>query len=264
MLISDRTIELRSMEARMLRALGEPCGVIVFDAERREAAFRFRRDWAAFAGEEMDVLEALAEDLPGKFRELGAEAFFSWMDSSLSGSLSVDDRTSVTGRDVETTAQALYRRHIKATPVQFSTHLPLLSIRAAAGGFGPDADNEIEDWVEVHSAKPLSRDEFVLRIEGRSMEPDIPDGSLCLFRRYQAGSRVGQIVLVQRVTGSDTGGEVTIKRYSSVKEATESGWRHTSIRMHPENPGYTDWELDSEERNRTIAVFERVLEEPLD
>lgn len=100
------------------------------------------------------------------------------------------------------------------------------------------------------------------------MEPEIPDGSLCLFRRYSpgtGGSRVGQIVLVQRITGSDTGGEVTIKRYSSGKRVIGDSWEHDSIEMRPGNRvEFTDWELAKEEdRYRTIAVFERVLEEPL-
>jgi SOS-response transcriptional repressor LexA len=251
------------MEARLLRALGEPCGVVVFDPESGKAAFRFRRDWDGFAGDEADVLEALTGDFATKFHELGAPSFFAWIDDSLSGGLSVDDKTTVLGRDVETTAQALYRRQVRTAPREFVTHLPLYPIRAAAGGFGPDSEGEIEDWVEVHSAKPLKRDEFVLRITGRSMEPEIPDGSLCLFRRYSAGSRSGQIVLVQRVTGSDSGGEVTIKKYSSAKHATDSGWEHTTISMQPENPEFFSWQLEESDRPITIAVFERVLEEPL-
>jgi SOS-response transcriptional repressor LexA len=251
------------MEFRLLRALGEPCGVVVFDPEAGAAAFRFRRDWVDFAGEEADTLESLTADLEEKFSTMGAEAFFAWIDSSLSSSLSVDDMTPVAGRDAGTSAQALYRRHVHTQPRAFATHLPLYSIRAAAGGFGPDSESEIEDWIEVHGSRALSRDEFVLRISGRSMEPEIPDGALCLFRKYKAGSRQGQIVLVQRVTGSESGGEVTIKRYASAKQATEEGWRHASIRMNPENPEFGAWDLDEAGQNITIAVFERVLEEPI-
>jgi len=63
-----------------------------------------------------------------------------------------------------------------------------MSIRAAAGGFGSDMANQAEAWVDVDSPgrKGLSDDLFLARIEGRSMEPDIPDGSVCLFRLYQA------------------------------------------------------------------------------
>jgi SOS-response transcriptional repressor LexA len=259
-----RPIELRRMEARLLRALDEPCGVVVFDPESSQAAFRFRRDWNEFAGEEASTLEALAADFEEKFQEMGAQSFFAWVDSSLSDSFSVDDKAEVLGRNVETTAQALYRRQVHTKPLERVTHLPLYSIRAAAGGFGPDAESEIEEWVEVHGQQALRKDEFVLRITGRSMEPDIPDGALCLFREYSAGTRAGKIVLVQRVSESDSGGEVTIKRYSSQKSGTDEGWQHTGIGMHPRNPEFSDWQLDETERNRTIAVFVRVLEEPLD
>jgi len=260
---SARPIELRSMEFRLLRALGEPCGVVVFDPAAGVAAFRFRRDWTDFAGEEANTLEALTSDLEDKFSSMGAEPFFDWIDSSLSSSLSVDDMTPVAGRDAETSAQALYRRHVHTQPRAFATHLPLYSIRAAAGGFGADSEGEIEDWIEVHSPRPLGRDEFVLRITGRSMEPEIPDGALCLFRKYKAGSRQGQIVLVQKLASSDSGGEVTIKRYASTKREDDGSWRHTSIQMNPENPEFDSWQIDEGERNITIAVFERVLEEPL-
>lgn len=252
------------MEFRLLRALGEPCGVAVFDPGSGLAAFRFRRDWDQFAGEEAETLEALAVDLERKYEEMGADEFFRWIDSNLSSALSVDDMVRVIGRDVETTAQALYRRHVRSAPAKFSTHLPLYSIRAAAGGFGPDSESEIEDWVEVHQSRALRQDEFVLRITGRSMEPDIPDGALCVFRKYSAGSRQGQIVLVQKVTGSGSGGEVTIKRYASTARKTFEGWEHASIRMQPANPEFGEWRLDEGERYRTVAVFERVLEEPLE
>jgi SOS-response transcriptional repressor LexA len=262
--IATRPVELRRMEARTLRALGEPCGVIVFDPASGEAAFRLRRDWDDFAGEEAPTLAALAQDLELKYSEMGPREFFSWIDSSLSASLAVDDMRPVAGRSVDTLAQALYRQTVHSTLRRHVTHLPLYSIRAAAGGFGPDSESEIEDWIEVHGSKPLKKDEFVLRITGRSMEPDIPDGSLCLFRRYSAGSRSGQIVLVQRITGSESGGEVTIKRYSSQKRPAGGSWEHDSIGMLPENPEFSAWQLQNEEgRHITIAVFERVLEEPL-
>jgi len=257
-----RPIELRRMEARLIRGLWQPCGIMVFDPLSGQATFRFRRDWKDFAGEEAPYLEAVAADFESKFREMGAEAFFERFDSSLSCAFSLDDKAEVLGRNVDTTAQALYHRQVHAKPSK-STHVPLFSIRAAAGGFGSDSENEIEELVEVHGEKALGDDYFALRITGRSMEPDIPDGSLCLFRKYKAGTRAGQTVLVQRISESDSGGEVTIKRYSSTKDETAEEWKHTAIGMHPQNPEFSDWQLDETERYRTIAVFVRVLEEPL-
>ncbi len=38
---------------------------------------------------------------------------------------------------------------------------------------------------------------FVAEIAGHSMQPTIPDGSLCVFRYGVAGSREGRLVLVE-------------------------------------------------------------------
>jgi hypothetical protein len=40
---------------------------------------------------------------------------------------------------------------------------------------------------------------FVAHVEGRSMEPRIPDGSLNIFRAPVVGSRQGKIVLVELI-----------------------------------------------------------------
>ncbi len=54
------------------------------------------------------------------------------------------------------------------------------------------------------------------------MEPNIPDASLCLFRRDSGGSRNGKIVLCQ--TSTIAGGApalvAVIKRYQSARSAT--------------------------------------------
>lgn len=54
----------RTAEYRVLQALGENCGVIVSDASAGACVFRFRSDWAQFAGEEAAVLPALADEMP--------------------------------------------------------------------------------------------------------------------------------------------------------------------------------------------------------
>jgi SOS-response transcriptional repressor LexA len=91
------------------------------------------------------------------------------------------------------------------------------------------------------------------------MEPRIPDGSLCLFRRIPAGSRQGKLVLVRHRAASETGGEFTVKRYRSEKTVTEEGgWRHTRIVLEPLNPEYPVLELGPDEF-QVIAEFVRVI-----
>ena len=88
----------------------------------------------------------------------------------------------------------------------FETHAPVYDLEAAAGAFGPDravgaAGDEI-GWAPVPESVRLTREHFVVRVSGQSMEPSIPDGSHCLFRTERGGSRQGKLVLVwQRGTG---------------------------------------------------------------
>jgi SOS-response transcriptional repressor LexA len=256
----------RSAVYRVFEALGESCGVVVHDPDSGEIAFRVRRDWEDFAGEEAEVLAAIAADLPEKAAEMGAAGFFRWIDADLSNSFSVRaPRPALRGRSLEASAQALYRREVSATEKRYQTHVPLLAMRAAAGGFGGDIEGEETlAWIEAPPSAPrLTKDHFVIRVEGRSMEPDIPAGSLCLFRRYTGGSRAGRIVLVQRAATSESGGEVTLKRYASAKRATgEGSWEHERITMRPDNAELADWNLAPEgEDYRTIAEFVQVVEE---
>lgn len=63
----------------------------------------------------------------------------------------------------------------------------------------------------------ISQDMFVSRVLGRSMEPDILDGSYCIFRPIAAGTRQGKTVLAQHsdIADPDTGGSYTVKKYDS-------------------------------------------------
>ncbi len=251
-------------ELRVFEALGETCGVFLWNPSSNETAMRFRQDWDDFAGEEAPILAAIAEDLPTKLAEMGPESFLRWVDETLSNTFRVQEpRTTLVGH-IDRTTQALYRKFVQSRVKRFETHLPLLSIRAAAGGFGRDMAAHAEGWVEVQvpGRRNLSDDLFLVRIEGRSMEPDIPDGSLCVFRSYYGGSRKGGIYLVQRIATMDEGGEVTIKRYESKKRQSESGWAHEAIEMRPENPEYDRWSLSEDERYITIAQFVSVIEDP--
>jgi len=255
----------RMVEYRVLEALGENCGVIVSDPRTGECVFLFRQDVDQFAGEETDVLAGLFEQLRILQQEMGTEAFLRWVDDNLSNLLRVQAPAQATAIDLERTAQALYRKHVSSSVRPYETHLPLIPIELAAGGFGRDKAKLAEEWVEarVPGRRRLSEDLFLVRVQGRSMEPDIPDGSICVFRSYYGGSRKNGIFIVQRIATMDEGGEFTLKRYESSKEVRGDDWRHTRITMHPENPEYQDWDLREDERYITIAEFVCVLEDPL-
>ncbi|MHB1665316.1 MAG: type ISP restriction/modification enzyme [bacterium] len=66
----------------------------------------------------------------------------------------------------------------------------------------------------------LSKDMFIAKVVGKSMEPTIPDGSYCVFRFERGGSRNGKIVLVESkrfVADPAINQKFTVKRYRSEK-----------------------------------------------
>lgn len=92
-------------------------------------------------------------------------------------------------------------------------HLPVYSLRAAAGKFGAGQEVTEEGWVKVGGIGRLDTSMFVARAVGRSMEPTIRDGDYLVFRANPVGSRQGKIVLVQYRGPEDpeTGGAYTVK-----------------------------------------------------
>lgn len=105
---------------------------------------------------------------------------------------------------------------------------------------------------------------FVARAVGRSMEPQIHDGDLLVFRSQPVGSRQGKIVLAQYRGASDpeTGGSFTVKRYSSEKEPDENtDWKHRSILLKPLNRDFQAIVIppDKADDFRVLAEFVAVL-----
>ena len=155
-------------------------------------------------------------------------------------------------------AQAGVLRFVEPTPEnRYQSCVPLLEdLEAAAGAFSDPhgALSEVADpetrWIEVDSGRQLTPDMFAAKVAGRSMEPRIPDGSVCLFRRDVAGSRTGRIVLVQLPDAVDpeTGARFTVKRYRSEKRSTADGpWRHVRITLEPLNPEFAPIDLVAED-----------------
>lgn len=240
----------------------ETAGVLLFDPSTDTLHVRLRRDWEEIASEEdAEVLAELEDDLLAKAREQGGEAVLAFLESNASQSVRVTNREPVAIRNIEQTLAGLYREHVPARILRFRTHLPRYSLAVAAGPFlsNPE-DIHAEEWIETPPDLPLDEDMFISRIQGHSMEPRIPDGSLCVFRRGVVGSRNGRLVLVRNSEVADDN-QYTVKRYRSEKRITEDGFQHTRIRLESLNPDYPSWDLDDdEEKYQVIAEFVRVLE----
>jgi type III restriction enzyme len=140
----------------------------------------------------------------------------------------------------------------------FVTHLPVFSLAAAAGRFGQAQDVREDGWVQVNGRR-LDEQMFVARVVGRSMEPKIPDGSYCVFRANPEGTRQGKIVLVQHrgIEDPETGGQFTVKRYTSDKSPGPDGtWHHTAITLEPLNPAYQPIQLEPFDTDSVTIVAE--------
>src|ERR1700678_1043280 len=191
-------------------------GVLLEDPATDRLWVRLRRDWDEFAPEEAEVLAAMEYDLTAKAQELGAKELLHYLEDTLSNVLLVTDRRAVLVDDFERALARLYREHGQSTVRPFVTHLPRYSLAVAAGKFLENQEVEEEGWEEAPSDLRLTKELFVARIVGRSMEPKIPDGSLCVFRQGVTGARQGRLVLVENLetTGNN---RYAVKRYQSLK-----------------------------------------------
>ncbi|HEX8410717.1 MAG TPA: DEAD/DEAH box helicase family protein [Thermoanaerobaculia bacterium] len=141
--------------------------------------------------------------------------------------------------------------------------VPLMTLRAAASGFGDPNAVEMSRWVIPQTPRRIDVGMFVAQVAGKSMEPMIPDRSYCLFAPVSGGSRRGKVLLVQHndFTDAETGGSYTVKRYESTKVRSEGSWEITEIRLIPANPDFKPIVLrpGDEDEVRVIAELVEVL-----
>jgi SOS-response transcriptional repressor LexA len=243
---------------------GEPVhdvGVLLLDADPDSArhALRLRTHWEDLAGPDDAVyLAALERDFQDKIAELGPQRLLESWEDSLSHVLRVSQREAVPVDSFSRVADRIFERHVEKIAVQrFRTHLPLYTLRAAAGKFGADEEVEAEDWVRAPEGLRLAEGMFVVHVEGRSMEPRIPDGSLNIFRGPVVGSRQGKIVLVELIGMHE---RFTVKRYTSRKSAAgEDEWRHECVRLEPLNPEYEAFDLTPDRIKYVVAEWIQTL-----
>lgn len=143
--------------------------------------------------------------------------------------------------------------------VKYIDFLPYYSLKAACGVFGEYQVVEELGWVKVESLGKLTRGMFIVKAVGKSMEPLIPDGSLCVFKANVAGSRYNKTVLVQHNDhfDSENGGCYSIKKYTSEKVYDhETGeWMHEQIILKPLNTDYKTIVLDKDDSYMVVGEF---------
>ena len=248
------------LQASLPGVLQENIGVLLVD-DSGSAHLKFRRDLHTVVDEdEAEYLQLVEEDLRGKAGEWGATRLLAWATDSLSNAIRLSDPEEVPVAWPEADVRRLYKQHVSPIVLPFRTHLPVYTLAAAAGGWGEQMEAAEEDWEEAPADLRLSDDMFVAHVVGRSMEPLIPDGSLCVFRRTVTGSRQGRRLLIENY-GETGENRYTVKRYKSVKRQSieDESWEHETIRLEPLNPDYDPWELTPSDI-RVVGEFVTVLQ----
>ncbi|PCH75712.1 MAG: hypothetical protein COB98_08430 [Flavobacteriaceae bacterium] len=138
--------------------------------------------------------------------------------------------------------------------------IPLFNFYAAAGSFSEIQSDKTSTNISI-AERYSSDDYFACKIVGESMNRRIPNGSICLFKKYSGGSRNGKIVLIENrdYQDPDFNSAFTIKTYSSKIEISEEGWKHKYIALKPNSfdTSYKDIIITEEnsENMKIVAEF---------
>ncbi len=127
---------------------------------------------------------------------------------------------------------------------------------ARAGGGAEGGDPNIE-WVTWDGSRRFAKGMFVARVVGRSMEPVIPDGAYCLFRRVPLPSSPDRAVLVRHggAANPETGGQYTVKRYRERKGPNGE----TQVVLEPANAAFAPIVITSPDLD-DVSVIAEVVE----
>jgi uncharacterized protein len=153
----------------------------------------------------------------------------------------------------------------KSRVIPYINSVPIYDLKVAAGDFSELQTVSDCEWIEIPKRYKPSKDLFACTVTGESMNKVIPNGSICLFRKYSGGSRNGQIVLVEHtnIQDPDFGSGYTIKEYRSKKNVNNEQWSHQSITLKPlsYDSEYVNIEIIEDESStlKVIGIFECVL-----
>jgi phage repressor protein C with HTH and peptisase S24 domain len=105
----------------------------------------------------------------------------------------------------------------------------------------------------------VTRDMFVTHISGRSMEPVIPDGSLCAFRSHVSAPWEGRTVLIEDY-GKVGGNRYIVKLYYASRHVdplndSDPAWLHERLTLESINPAYRPLEIPSAQKVNVIGEF---------
>ena len=144
--------------------------------------------------------------------------------------------------------------------------IPLYDFYAAAGNFSDLQSDKTYSQIVVPEKYTLNSDYFACKVIGESMNKRIPNGSICIFKKYSAGSRSGKILLIENYDRQDPdyNSAFTVKTYASRKSVSEEGWGHIEIVLKPNSfdSSYKDIVINEENAHEMniVGEFIEVLE----
>lgn len=238
----------------------ENIGVLLVDTHSDRLFSRFRRDFEVFASDDAQWLSQLADEVWRADSQFGAARCIEWLATSFFNKLGFSRREGIPQEEYSAaTVDDLYAKHIRPNVLPFRTHLPRYTIEAAGGKFSRQMAVEPEGWVEVRADIPLTDDMFVTHVKGRSMEPEIPDNSLCAFRSTIDGPAEGKVVLMEQY-GEPGGSRYTVKTYRLSASADpdhpgDPAWLHERVTLESINPDYQSWDVASAAQTRVLGEF---------
>ena len=143
----------------------------------------------------------------------------------------------------------------------FVNCIPLMTLKAAAGGFGESFDVETAEWVAPESKRRIQHGMFIAQVVGKSMEPRIPDGAYCLFQSPVIGSRTNRILLVKHraIYDPETGGSFTVKKFDSTQVKGKEADRTGTIYLRPLNPAFQPIVVEDGSDVEVVAEMVEVL-----
>jgi phage repressor protein C with HTH and peptisase S24 domain len=144
--------------------------------------------------------------------------------------------------------------------------VPVYNFYAAAGSFSEMQSNKDYTLTEIDGVSGNLNDYFACKVIGESMNRVIPNGALCLFKKYSGGSRNGKIVLLELldIQDQDFNSAFTVKTYASRKQTdSEGSWNHEVISLIPNSfdSSYNEIILNEDESAsyRVVGEFVKVL-----
>ncbi len=144
--------------------------------------------------------------------------------------------------------------------------VPVYNLAVAAGVFSESQSPEPIGWAQVNARRSLDSTMFLAQVVGRSMEDAVPDGSYCLFRRFEAGAAPSAVALdgrrvvveLREDMESDMGGRYTLKRWKVAKLDADGG--AAEIELRPDNKSYRPLRMRPEDGEiRAVAELLEVL-----